>query len=659
MVIRQRAVQSGKYLGKLARRLFSSARWTETILLSVGLAATIYAKATVFCEQDVPVPFYLLAHLLLPDLLFFAAVALVIRLLYLIKPSALTARLALVITSVVALWSLFNMVWLLKSGVQLQPGIAVLFVRDLRHFWPLILERAAGSPLMIVLASVLVIGIAGVLSWRFVRPEKVAVLRAHHAHAAIFLASAIVLLSVAHFLFPPQSSTNMVHEMLSYSSHWQALASIKPDYQDTNGTLPTLRNLPRAGERTVSAPPDPDHPKPNIIIILLESVPHSATSLAAPDADHTPHLAALAREGMQFQTARVPVSHTTKAIWAALTASTPVINADYVEAVPVSRPYESLVTILKKTGYRSAFFEMSKGSFETAAALCHNLGFDWAWFRENLEDPSSHLGYLSGDDLRMVEPIFNWISLEPQPFFVMTITSVAHDPFELPDRPDLEALPPQQRYFETVRYTDRFIGRICENLTRLNLDDNTLICVMGDHGTSFRSHVRKHGRWIPYEEVIRVPWVIHWPGHVEAGTKIDSPCSQMDVTPTLLSLLGFDISQAEFDGLDATKPIPADRRVYFSSWHHNSPFGFVEESRKVVFWPLVDKVFEYDLTNDPHEDNPKTILDPEAQALKDDLLTWQQASHIYFKPTRYQERFLYSHWQVFSTGQSAWSYYVP
>ena len=95
------------------------------------------------------------------------------------------------------------------------------------------------------------------------------------------------------------------------------------------------------------------------------------------------------------------------------------------DAYSEAKPYESLATILGRTGYRTAFFEMSKGNFECAPGFFSNMGFDWAWFRENLEDPSAYIGYLGGDDCRMIEPAFEWIKAGARPFFLLMITSVA------------------------------------------------------------------------------------------------------------------------------------------------------------------------------------------------------------------------------------------
>ena len=102
-----------------------------------------------------------------------------------------------------------------------------------------------------------------------------------------------------------------------------------------------------------------------------------------------------------------------------------------------------------------------------------------------------------------------------------------------------------------------------------------------------------------------------------------------------------------------------DRRLYFSSWYSDSPMGFVEGDRKVVYWPYPDKVFEYNLAMDSRENNPLKLSDEKAERIKQEILKWQYQSQIMIDAKRYTEDFLYSHWRTFSVGRSAWAYYVP
>ena len=164
---------------------------------------------------------------------------------------------------------------------------------------------------------------------------------------------------------------------------------------------------------------------------------------------------------------------------------------------------------------------------------------------------------------------------------------------------------------------------------------------------------------MPSEDVVHVPWVIWWPGHLKASQRIDSPCSQLDVTPTLLRLVGFDIAEAGFDGRDALGPIGDDRRVFFSSWHADGPIGFVHGNRKVVYQPYVDDMLEYDLRADPDEVSSRAISSPQAERVRRRIRAWQEGTQMHIDARRFRQRRVYSHWQTFCAGRSAWAYYVP
>jgi arylsulfatase A-like enzyme len=463
--------------------------------------------------------------------------------------------------------------------------------------------------------------------------------------------------ALAHALWPVPPDNGYEREVLGFSSHWYALVHATLGGDDTGDVHGQVRRLPRQGERDLT-PPAAAEPRPNVVIVLLESVGHCYTSLHDPTLDTTPHLRRLAEEGAEFVTTRVPVSDTAKAFWTTFTGVTPDIQPDHAEAVLTDRPYESLATILARQGYRSAFFEMSKGAFECTPGLFANLGFDHAWFRENLQDESAHLGYFNGDDFRMIEPMFRWVDSGPGPFLLTMITSVSHDPYELPAWYGETAGDNRQRFLRAIRFGDDFLQRVDQELAARGLDRNTILCVIGDHGTDFGDR-SEASRWMPFEPVIRVPWVLRWPGRIDPGRRVETPCSQLDVTPTLLRLLGYDVARAGFDGEDALDPALAPgRRFYFATWYARSPRGFVEGDRKLIYWPYRGTLFEYDLARDPGEER-ETILEGEARAeAVRDIERWRALSMVHIPARRFRERRVFEHWQTWCVGRYPRAHYV-
>ncbi len=631
----------------------------EFHLLLIGLGCTIFGKLTIVQRSTPHDVWPDLFFVIYPDLLFFAMVFLGIRCLYLLKPGKLTARCVLILATLISGWSIINTGWLIKSGVQLQPGVVKILIVDLWELLPLVIHHVTIRP---GLAIALVLIIVGILIF-FVRclyhPASMKDNRYYHTRWVLGVLPVILALFAAQPKVTSDTSLGFTGEVLGFNSHWHALTSSFKKIYD--GSIPAIqtRNIPVIGQRKIELPQTNSNHFPNIVLVLLESVSYSVTSMADPELNATPFLALLAREGVHFRLTRVPVSHTTKAFWATLTSTTPIIQANYVEAIPSPAGYEGLPSILARIGYRSAFFEMSRGSFECAPGFFSNLAFDWAWFRENLEDPSAHIGLLAGDDCRIIEPAMEWVQEQKgNPFFLMMITTVSHDPYQVPAHFGTPKELPYEKFVQSLQYTDYFLEQLDKTLKERNLKDNTILCIIGDHGTSFRGNA-DNGRWIPYEEVIRVPWIMRWPGHIEAGLKIDWPCSQLDYTPTILQLIGFDISRAGFEGRDAFTPSELNRRLYFSSWYTDSPIGFTEGNRKVVYWPYLDKIYEYHLDTDPNEENPRIIsFDQRAEIIRN-LREWENASQISIDARRFTADLFFSHWKTFSTGQSAWAFYVP
>ena len=359
----------------------------ETVILFVGLIGTVCVKLVTLQHGSENHYLGTCALVTVPDFLYFSSVILLIHLAYMFRPRAFVTRCALAISGLLLGWSVLNVIWLWASDAQLQPGVLMLLLREPVDFWNLVKLRLSKHPTVsISLAAMGILCLAGFI-WLLARPGKVVENRAHHGRWVAATTLIIAALLAVQVTVGTNTEMGLTAETINFSSHWQALTWMAGRAHGTSGIGPHKREVPRVDERQVTLPQYPKEDLPNVVLVLLESISHSATSLGNPDlATTTPYLTKLAQEGVELRVTRVPVSHTTKALWAALTGSTPVIEPGYSESIVMDQPYEGLPSLLAKVGYRSGFFEMSKGGFECGAGLFHNLAFDWAWFRENLED---------------------------------------------------------------------------------------------------------------------------------------------------------------------------------------------------------------------------------------------------------------------------------
>ncbi len=92
-------------------------------------------------------------------------------------------------------------------------------------------------------------------------------------------------------------------------------------------------------------------------------------------------------------------------------------------------------------------------------------------------------------------------------------------------------------YWALVHRMDVLIGQIIAALRENDLEENTLILYTSDHG----EQVGEHGLWWKqtfYEDSVKVPAILAWPGRLPAGTRCDRVISSLDLNATMLDALG-------------------------------------------------------------------------------------------------------------------------
>ena len=93
-------------------------------------------------------------------------------------------------------------------------------------------------------------------------------------------------------------------------------------------------------------------------------------------------------------------------------------------------------------------------------------------------------------------------------------------------------------YDNSIRWVDRLIGLLVDDLERRGLRQETLIVVAADHGEAFGEHGREgHARDV-YSEVVTTPLIVSFPFRLPEPVVVREPSENVDIWPTLLDLLG-------------------------------------------------------------------------------------------------------------------------
>ncbi len=366
----------------------------------------------------------------------------------------------------------------------------------------------------------------------------------------------------------------------------------------------------------------------NVLLITIETLRADRLKCQGYADDVAPNICAFGKRGLLFENAYTPAPVTIPTLRAIMSGSL-VSNEDLLDIIAHHDRSTSIAARLSGKGYITAgitdhrgmgdlsnlrpkssviirdfdYFEnLGEGREEKTSArvassiekwLSSHRGekfFLWAhlfdphfnWVPQ--EDTQSAFGYREGDCGR----IMNGIDIEEIRTIEKNLT-----PREIEC---LEAL-----YHAEVFETDRLVGSILRRLEQLDLADNTLVIITGDHGEEFRERDRIGHEWTVYNELIHVPLMIRNPRSNGRG-KVEEPVS---------TLVIHDYVLAAVNGRDLeSMPPVVSRAFHYYGQSTQDPrefrtrpneFSLVRGNLKIIHTPLDGKHELYDLSTDPGE----------------------------------------------------------
>jgi arylsulfatase A-like enzyme len=178
-------------------------------------------------------------------------------------------------------------------------------------------------------------------------------------------------------------------------------------------------------------------------------------------------------------------------------------------------------------------------------------------------------------------------------------------------------------YLGTVAAVDDSVGRVLDWLEASGEADNTILVYTSDQGFYLGEHGWFDKRFM-YEESLRTPLVMQYPGHIAPGTRIAAPVQNVDYAPTFLDYAGLPGREA-IQGrslrevVDGTPPGDWRDAVYYHYYEYpgfhavRAHYGVKQGRYKLMrFYGDIDAWEFYDLETDPNEMHNR-IDDPRVQ----------------------------------------------
>lgn len=283
--------------------------------------------------------------------------------------------------------------------------------------------------------------------------------------------------------------------------------------------------------------------KKNVVLITIESLSADFLTRYGSEDGITPYLDALLDESLVFDNLYATGNRTVRGL-EALTLNIPPSSGESLVKRPDHTGLFSTGEVFRQNGYHTSFIYGGDSYFDNMGTFYGNCGYeivDKKTYDKNAIAFANIWGTSDEDSYREALQRFDASWAAGEPFFAQIMTISNHRPYTYPEgRIEYDGNPMSRR--AAVKYTDWAIEQFLAQAAGKPWFNETVFVIMADHCAS------SAGKTSLPLECYHIPALIYAPGFI-APQYIDKVCSQIDVMPTLMSLLHFSYD-APFYGRD-------------------------------------------------------------------------------------------------------------
>jgi len=372
----------------------------------------------------------------------------------------------------------------------------------------------------------------------------------------------------------------------------------------------------------------------NVLLVSLDTVRQDRLGCYGYGSAQTPVIDSLTARGVRFDdaVASTPVtlpSHTT-----VLTGLYPPHHGVRDNGLyRLAAAHETLAEGLKAHGYDTAAFV---GCFVLDERFGLSQGFDVYDFEvTEAGNRKSQPDFNERSAEAVTDSTVGWLRRRQEqrpsaPFFAWVHYFDPHLPYRSPL--ETQKVFQGRGYDAEIAWVDQQLGRLLDELSRLDLMQETLVVLVADHGESLGEHGEPtHGMFV-YESTVRVPLILSSPVLFDQPfVDDDRVVGLVDVRPTIEDLLGVPRS-GSYDGVSLLQNDPEqDRAIYLETqapenqWGWSPLYGLRTHTKKFILAPSPEY---YDVRTDPAElDNRYGDSAADASRLQerlaDEMRSWE------------------------------------
>ena len=357
-------------------------------------------------------------------------------------------------------------------------------------------------------------------------------------------------------------------------------------------------------------------PRPNIVLILLESWTADVVGVLGGDSGVTPGFDRLAKEGLLFTNFYSTGFRTEQGLCATISGFPSQPKTTIIRQYGKFDRLPSFVNVLDSAGYRSTYYYAGDVAFANTRAYLEAMGFDKV-HDENSFPITQRTPWGAYDEELFafhLEDARNAAS----PFFHTVMTSTSHEPFDVPLDEGFPGNDQPQQYRNSVHYTDRTLAAFLDASKKQTWYDSTLFIIVADHG-----HFLPHNRGSFAAERHRIP-LLFTGGALRKdlrGKENDTFGCHVDLAATLLGQL--DLSRPLFIW---SKDLFDPNRPHFAFWTFDDGFGIADATQAQVYDNLSGLLLQHRDTSRSESDDSDQLVNGKAleQVLLDQYIKLSQ-----------------------------------
>lgn len=275
----------------------------------------------------------------------------------------------------------------------------------------------------------------------------------------------------------------------------------------------------------------------NLVLIILEGVGQEMIGYYNTEYKKslTPFLDSLLNESLTFD-GMANGRRSIESLPSLMTGVPSLMATDYPSSKYASNSIDGLGSILKRHGYKTAFYHGGNNGTMNFYSTSKSNGFDDYYGRTEYNNDSDYDGAWGIYDIPFLQYSAEKMNEYKEPFAATLFLLSSHVPYSLPsDYTVPEYLSSNTAFEKTVRYSDDALSLFFKKISHYEWFDNTIFVIVSDHGNS-EHHYDKYKN---VKGAYKIPIAFYAPNIIEKR-RVEEIAQQTDINLSILSLLEID-----------------------------------------------------------------------------------------------------------------------